>query len=126
MNTDKARIPYPDPEKMYLFYETQFNESTERAIRVSIVHDNDKISDLLEILEGAIFTGDSQSMEGATYKSMAFLAHQFGLDDDERQELYRIARWVPLSQSHISFMTKATIERNQLHADLEKMAEGGI
>lgn len=121
MSVDKVRIQYPDPGKMYLFLEREYNESTKRALEVSRNHTNEKISDLLGILEFAVFTGDGQTIEGATYKSLAFLAHQYGLDNDKRRELYEIAKNIPLSQSHVSFMTKVTMERNQLHSDLEKM-----
>lgn len=120
---DKARIAYPDPEELYIFFENKFVETIDKARELSEVHQDDKIRDLLEMIEGAVFMGDHQCTEGATYKSLAFVAHQYGLSDQERQGWYRVAKWLPLSQAHVSYITRNTIERNQIFSDLNRMTE---
>jgi hypothetical protein len=45
-----------------------------------------------------------QQSQGASYRSLAAIAHRAGLSKAERQQWYRVAEQVPLSQRHVSHL----------------------
>ena len=85
---DKARIIYPHPEEIYRFLERLFDEATDRALGASRTYDEEKIADLLGMLEGVTYPDDIQSSEGASFKSLAHVAHLYGLTNEQRSEWY--------------------------------------
>jgi hypothetical protein len=52
-----------------------------------------------------------QQNQGATYKSLAAIAHRAGMSKPERVRWYRIAESVPLSQRHAGHIIKRMQER---------------
>ncbi len=103
--SDTGRVIYPDPDEMYLFHERMFLRSIERTKELTeACEDNgdEKIADLLRMASTAIFSYEKQDREGATYRSLAFLAHKWGLSPEERQRFYAVAREVPLNQSIVT------------------------
>ncbi len=61
---------------------------------------------LLEILVGCISspTYHYQERRGASYRQLAYVAHLAGMSADERVGWYEVARSVPLSQRHASYL----------------------
>jgi hypothetical protein len=47
---------------------------------------------------------DARLRVGATYKSLAYIAHLFEMDDNERRHWYEFANDAPLSQAHASLI----------------------
>ena len=56
----------------------------------------------IELAEDEV--GIKQQNRGATFKSLAALGHQVGLDAAGRQRLYAIAQEIPLSQRHVGHL----------------------
>ena len=78
----------------------------------------------IELLEGATYPGTcAADREGATYKSLAYIAHRLGMDDNDRKVWYGIAQRLCLSQAHIGCIIARLDERNELFADLDKLVE---
>src|SRR5215213_10881769 len=127
---DKARIQYPRPKDLQRFYESAFDSSVESAlllVKVCEEQGEQKLADLLYMLEGALYPGDQQAMEGATFKSLAYalayVSHLYGLSHEERQKLYIVAEELPLSQAHLSYITRNIHARNQIFSDLDEMVK---
>ncbi len=130
-NTEK--IAYPDPEELEGFYRSMFRLSCERALNLSEnlmedeaireLHGEDleKVCGLLSIIAGAVYQEDKQSREGASYKSLAYVAHLYGLNDDERQLWYQAVESVPFSQGHISYLINNVRDRNRLFEEAESL-----
>jgi hypothetical protein len=123
--TDKARIEYPDPYELYRFLESSFDRSTEKALELSRHYHDEDIRDLLMMIEGAVYPDNPQSWEGASFKSLAYVAHQYGLSSEQRQVWYEVAKSVPLSQAHVSYITRNVQGRNDLISGVESMIEEG-
>jgi hypothetical protein len=122
---NKPRVQYPAPETLYRFLEFVFDKSTEKALELSGDYHDEDIRDLLMMIEGAVYPDDSQSWEGATFKSLAYVAHQYGLDSQQRQEWYEVAGSIPLSQAHVSYITRNVQGRNNLISGVESMIDKG-
>jgi hypothetical protein len=122
---DKARIIYPHPEEIYRFLERLFDEATDRALGASRTYDEEKIADLLGMLAGATYPDDPQSSEGATYKSLAHVAHLYGLTKEQRSKWYDVAKSIPLSQAHVSYITNNVRGRNRLLEEAESLLGKG-
>ena len=123
---DKARVKYPRLEDLHRFYESAFDSSVESAltlVKVCEEQGEQKLADLLYMLEGALYPGDQQAMEGATFKSLAYVSHLYGLSHEERQKLYIVAEELPLSQAHLSYITRNIHARNQIFSDLDEMVK---
>ncbi len=118
---DRARVTYPNPEELHHFYKSMFDRSTERALLLSREYDVEKVCDLLSFLAGAEYQGDSQSMEGASYKSLAHVAHLYGLAQDERQIWYQAGEIIPVSQGHVSYLIKNIKDRNEMFYEMDQM-----
>lgn len=121
---DKARINYPHPEEVYRFLERIFDEATERALEASRIYGDKDIADLLGMLEGVVYPDDIQSSEGASFKSLAYVAHLYGLTKEQRSEWYDVAKSIPLSQAHISYITRNVQERNRIFSEMDQMVKG--
>jgi len=119
---DKARINYPHPEEVYRFLERLFDESTERALEASRIYGDKDIADLLGMLEGIVYPDDMQSSEGASFKSLAYVAHLYGLTKEQRSEWYDVAKLIPLSQGHVSYITRNVKVRNSMFSEVDEMA----
>jgi hypothetical protein len=123
---DKARVQYPSPEDLHRFYESAFDSSVEAGLKLAKVCEEQgeqKVADLLYMLEGALYPGNSQAMEGATFKSLAYVAHLYGLTHEERQKWYIVGQELPLSQAHVSYITRNIHTRNKILSDLEEMVK---
>ncbi len=118
---DKARVIYPHPEEVFRFLERLFDEATDRALGASRTYDEEKIADLLGMLSGATYPDDPQSSEGATYKSLAHVAHLYGLTKEQRSEWYDVAKSIPLSQAHVSYIIRNVQERNSMFSEVDRM-----
>jgi hypothetical protein len=81
------------------------------------------MADLLHMLEGAVYPDNSQAMEGATFKSLAYVAHLYALSHEERQKWYIVDQELPLSQTHVSYITRNIHTRNEILSDLEEMVK---
>jgi len=78
----------------------------------------------VELLEGATYPGDCvAAREGATYKSLAYVAHRLSMDDEDRKAWYNIAQRLCLSQAHIGCIIARINERDELFADLGRLVE---
>lgn len=120
------RVDYPFPEELDDFYREMFYLTTERALHLAknlkedeamlelCLGDLGKICGLLALLTGAEYQGDKQSREGASYKSLAYVAHLYGLTDDERRLWYQAGKNIPLSQGHLSYLINNVRDRNRL------------
>jgi len=118
---DRARINYPHPEQVYRFLEKMFDDATEWALNLSRTYEEEKIADLLGMLEGATYPDDTQSTEGASFKSLAHVAHLYDLTNEQRSEWYDVAESVPLSQAHVSYIIRNVQERNSMFSEVDRM-----
>ncbi len=130
---NNARVNYPDPEELEDFYREMFYLTTERALYLSGNMKNDhvivelggenldKVCDLLCFLAGAEYQGDQQSKEGASFKSLAYVAHLYGLSDEERRLWYQAGENIPLSQGHVSYLIKNVKDRNSMFSEVDEM-----
>jgi len=110
------RIDYPRRDSPV--WEQTFYAVADEAIR----HQGGPQFEPLQYLEGAQYPGDIASVrEGATYKSLAYVAHRLGMNEDERQRWYRIAARVPLSQARVGIIIARLNERDDLFSDLDKL-----
>jgi hypothetical protein len=128
-----AKVNYPDPEELEVFYERVFRLSSERALNLSenlkedeimlelYGGDLDKICGLLSFMMGAEYQGDKQSKEGASYKSLAYVAHLYGLTDEERRIWYQAGSSIPLSQGHVSYLIHNVQDRNSMFSEVDEM-----
>lgn len=121
---DRARINYPHPEQIYRFLEEMFDEATERSLNLSRTYEEEKIADLLGMLEGVTYPDDVQSSEGASFKSLAHVAHLYGLTNEQRSEWYDVVKSVPLSQAHVSYITRNVQQRNEMFTEVEGIVRG--
>ena len=119
------RVIYPDPDEMHLFHERMFLRSIERAKEYAETceeNGDEKIADLLRMASTANFCYERQDREGASYRSLAYLAHRWGLSHEERQRFYAVAEEVPLSQSVVTQVIN-TVEG--FNSTIENMAVKG-
>jgi hypothetical protein len=132
-----AKVPYPDSEELEDFYRRMFRLSCERALNLSenlkedevmrdLHGDNvERVCGLLALISGVEYPSDKQSREGATYKSLAFVSHLYGLNDGERRLWYRAAEAIPLSQGHVSYLVNNVRGRNRLLEEAESLLGKG-
>jgi len=135
--SSNEKIAYPDPEDLEEFYRSMFRLSSERALNLSenLMEDEamrelhgedlDKVCGLLSLMAGAVYQEDKQTREGASYKSLAYVAHLYGLNDDERQLWYQASESVPLSQGHLSYLINNVRDRNRLLQEAEILLSQG-
>ncbi len=135
--SNNAKIPYPDPEDLEEFYRSMFRLSSVRALNLyeNLIEDEairelhgedlDKVCDLLSLLTGAEYREDKQSREGASYKSLAYVAHLYGLSDGERRLWYQAGESIPLSQGHVSYLINNVQGRNRLLEEAESLLGKG-
>lgn len=91
-----SNITYPHPDA----WEAVFDDTTERALQA--FRDNAcKAYMPLQYLEGAQYPDvEALAMQGASYKSLAKIAHLMDLSEKQRQKWYTVAQEVCLSQAH--------------------------
>ena len=115
------KIVYPRDE----LWESVFYHTIDLALNSlgRVVPEMRHVWEPVEYLRGATYPGNSAAVkEGATYKSLAYVAHRFGMSDDERRTWYSIATRLSLSQAHIGAIIARLNERDELYADLDKFA----
>ena len=116
------RVAYPRVET----WEDVFNRTTELALDSyeRVIADKKHLWEPVELLEGATYPGDCAAVrEGATYKSLAYVAHRLGMEDEDRKAWYNIAQRLCLSQAHVGCIITRLDERDELFADLDKLVE---
>lgn len=132
-----AKVNYPDPEELEKFYRGMFRLSSEGALNLAEnlredeymreLHEAevDRVCDLLTLLTGAVYQGDKQSRDGASYKSLSYVAHLYGLSDGERRLWYQAGESIPLSQGHVSYLINNVQGRNRLLEGAESLLGKG-
>jgi hypothetical protein len=118
-----SRIDYPRNE----VWESVFYRTIELALDSlgRVIPEKRHAWEPIEYLEGAEYPGDCVAVrEGATYKSLAHVAHRFGVDDDDRQTWYRITKRLCLSQAHVGCIIARLNERDKLFAELDQLVTG--
>jgi hypothetical protein len=119
-----SRIEYPRDE----VWEAVFYKTIELALdrpHLMLLPERRNVLEPLEYLEGAEYPGDCVAVrEGATYKSLAYIAHRFGFNDEDRQLWYRIAKRLHLSQAHIGCIVARLNDRDELFAELDQLVTG--
>ncbi len=97
-----SRIDYRPVDNSPLWkhlYQTVVNHCEELAEQMDSYY---KPAHPLIYLVGAEYPGNSAAVrEGASYKSLAYVAHRMEMSDAERQEWYWVAKELPLSQAHV-------------------------
>lgn len=115
------RINYPREE----VWEAVFYQTIELALdrpHLMLIPERRHILEPLEYLEGAEYPGDCAAVrEGATYKSLAYVAHRFGFDERDRQTWYSIAKRLCLSQAHVGCIIARLNERDELFTELDQL-----
>lgn len=131
--SSNEKVAYPDPEELEAFHRGMFELSSQRALSLSdnlredeamveLCGENlEKICDLLALMAGAKYQGDKQSREGASFKSLAYVAHLYGLSDEERRLWYQAGENIPLSQGHVSYLIKNVKDRNSMFSEVDEM-----
>jgi hypothetical protein len=123
---DRARVQYPRLEDLHRFYESAFASTVEAGLRLAKVCEEQgeqKVADLLYMLQGAVYPDNSQALEGATFKSLAYVAYLYDLSHEERQKWYIVGQELPLSQAHVSYITRNIHMRDEIFSDLEEMVK---
>lgn len=112
------RTQYPNP--FSTVWEDMFYQVATEASK----HRGGKPFEPLEYLAGATYPGHTASVrEGPTYKSLAYLAHRFSMNEDERKRWYNIASRLYLSQAHVSAIIARLDERDKMFEGLESMLQ---
>jgi hypothetical protein len=123
--TGEKRVPYP-PFKEHGLWRIVFESVTVAALRTRDDTPDDPASEPLELLANAEYPPDTAATRnGATYRSLAYVAHRFNMDRDQRNRWYEIAHALPLSQAHVGIIIARLNERDQAIAGLERMLQGG-
>lgn len=114
----KERVEYP----YQLAWAKLFNHATQEALRLYEEHPNDRAMEALGYLEGCEYPGLTAAVrEGASYKSLAYVAHLLELSVTNRTNFYEVARCVPLSQAHVGYIIARLRERDRMLSGLEEM-----
>lgn len=93
------RVPFP-PEKVWVM---TFAEQTAAIIERSANPPAGKYTPACKVL---MLLDDCQQLDwkeehqGATYKTLAYIAHLVGMSPDERRAWYEVCRWSGLTQRH--------------------------
>jgi hypothetical protein len=111
--TDAARVPF----EAAFDKANGFADLTAQAVRMS--DDVDPVhgrllrllEDCEEADEGEI--GHTQQHQGATYRSLAYIAHQAGLSSQQRYAWYSVAEAVPLAARHAGHIIAKLQEEKQ-------------
>jgi hypothetical protein len=123
--TGEKRIPYP-PFEEHGLWRIAFESVCNAALHMREASPDDPASEPLELLANAEYPEDTAATrKGATYRSLAYVAYRFGMDREQRNRWYEVARALPLSQAHIGIIVARLNERDQAIADLERMLQGG-
>ena len=135
--SSNEKIAYPEPEELEDFYKKMFELSSERALNLSENLKGDeemlelcdgnleRICGLLALMAGAEYKGERQSKEGASYRSLAYVAHLYGLTDEERRLWYQAGKNVPFSQGHVAYLINNVQDRNRLLEEAESLLGKG-
>lgn len=101
---EPARVPYPPG--------TDFREATRRA-QQRAASQPDGYGQLLALLQDCWPLEHlwREQERGASYKRLAAIGHQVGLDKAARVQWYRIAEEIPLSDRHAGHILKRLKER---------------
>ena len=100
-----------------------FNETRDRALDTARKCEGVKVLEPFLYLEGAECPDNTAAFEGATYKSLAYIAHRVGMSAEERTQWYNIARRAALSQAHVGCIIARLNERDSMIDGLEKMLQ---
>jgi hypothetical protein len=123
--TGEKRIPYP-PFEEHGLWRIVFDSVTVAALNMREASPSNPATEPLELLANAEYPPDtSATRNGATYRSLAYVSHRFGMDRDQRNRWYEVARALPLSQAHVGIIVARLNERDAAIADLENMLQGG-
>jgi hypothetical protein len=109
------RIAYPNKFLM----EYVFNATRDKALEIARRTEHEVLEPLL-YLEGAECPNSNAALEGATYKSLAYVAHRMGMSDEYRAQWYNVARRISLSQAHVGCIIVRLNERDEMIAELER------
>src|SRR5215210_2238721 len=118
----KERIQYPS--RYSVVWKELFDKATERALHD---YENGRVVKYKEPLgflyEAKYPTNSAAAMKGATYKSLAYIAHRMNISGKDRQSWYELARGIPLSQAHVGLIIARLDERDTMLSGLETMLE---
>lgn len=110
------KVQYPRDDSP--LWENEFYAIADEGCR----HRGGKQYEPLEYLAEAAYPGDNAAVrEGASYKSLAYIAHRMGMSEYERKRWYTIAERLPLSQAHAAIIIARLNERDKLYADLDAL-----
>lgn len=115
-----SNITYPHPDA----WEAVFDDTTERALE--IFRENAcRAYTPLQYLEGATYPDvEALAMQGASYKSLAKIAHLMNLSEKQRQKWYTVAQEVYLSQAHAgTIIGRINETEDMMHGLNELLAE---
>jgi hypothetical protein len=119
------RVAYP-PFEEHGLWRIVFDSVTVAALNMREGSPDDPASEPLELLAYAEYpTGTAATRNGATYRSLAYVSHRFGMDREQRNRWYEVARALPLSQAHVGIIVARLNQRDQAIAGLEQMLQGG-
>jgi hypothetical protein len=114
------RIQYP--ARYHVVWEELFDFATDTALRHSEDLKGKAYAEPLAFLVGAEYPNNRASAtEGATYKSLGYVAHRLGMSAEDRRRWYDLARRIPLSQAHVGCIIARLNERDAMVAGLEDM-----
>jgi hypothetical protein len=120
MMQKEQRIQYPP--RYHAVWRELFDTATDRALHDFEHGGGAAYKEPLEFLYGAEYpTNSASAMEGATYKSLAYVAHRMGMSDEDRKHWYSLAKGIPLSQAHIGIILARLDERDAMIAELETL-----
>ena len=97
-----------------------FDEITTFALRNMKQGCGCKTCEALAYLEGAEYRDPRGSSMGATYKQLAYIAHQIGMSKNQRIVWYDSSRKLNLSQAHAGTIIVRLRESAKLFDELEE------
>jgi hypothetical protein len=102
-----------------------FYQTAQYAVKVWQDNEGKKPVEPLELLIGAEYPDNNSAMEGAIYKSLAYVAHRMRMDNEERQAWYDVARSVGLSQAHVGIIISRLKDVERMHEQIDELLLSG-
>jgi hypothetical protein len=111
------RIEYPNQ----MIAKATYYQTAQYAVKVWQDNEGKKAVEPLAFLAGAEYPdNNSAALEGATYKSLAYVAHRMGMETEERQAWYDVACRVGLSQAHIGIIISRLKDVERMHEQIDE------
>jgi hypothetical protein len=119
---NEKSVAYPPNDPNHPLWGSLYECVTASALRARRRYPHDPALEPVEYLANAPYPDNtSATRKGASYRSLAYVAHRLGMSDEERKRWYVAARELPLSQAHFGTIIARLNERDAAISGLEEM-----